>query len=415
MFRLLRSLVLPTPLTDFLFKELVAKMKDHREPKPSVIVQCYQFNLRHRATSETVAEYVAALHKLAEHCNFGDTLDKMLRDRLVCGITNPTVQKRLLTEPELTFTKAVTIAQGMELAEKGSKQIQSTGKDLPKDIHKFSHATNSKNFQKHKDVIDKAKPPAGSCYCCGGKHSQSTCRFKSEMCCFCNKRGHIAKVCKTRMAQSTPTKPPIAGDSSKSTHQVTQDLPCDTSSSEYTLFTLPSQQSKPLKADVEVEGHHLNMEIDTGAAVSIISDKIRSSLPNLHKLPLQPTQVTLRTYTGESIPVLGELSVNVTCQGTTCTLLLVVVKEDGPALIGRNWLTKIRLDWRNIFSIREEQQLDDLLRRVFEDKLGTVKDLKVKLFVKENSNPRPVPSHFHSVKRFLMNLTSFRQRASLFQ
>ena len=59
-------------------------------------------------------------------------------------------------------------------------------------------------------------------------------------------------------------------------------------------------------------------------------------------------------------------------------------------------MTKIRLDWRNIFAIREEQQLDDLLHRygsVFEDKLGTVKDLKVKLFVKENSNPKFFKAH----------------------
>ena len=82
---------------------------------------------------------------------------------------------------------------------------------------------------------------------------------------------------------------------------------------------------------------------------------------------------------------------NVTCQGTTYTLPLLVVKEDSPALIGRNWLTKIQLDWRNIFANSEEQQLDDLLHRyssVFEDKLGTVRDLKVKLSVKENSNPK---------------------------
>ena len=63
--------------------------------------------------SETVAEYVAALRKLFKHCNFGDTLDEMLHDRLVCGIANATVQKCLLTEPELTFTKAVTIAQAV--------------------------------------------------------------------------------------------------------------------------------------------------------------------------------------------------------------------------------------------------------------------------------------------------------------
>ena len=82
-FRLMRSIVLPTPLTDFSFKELVAKMKAHQEPKPSVIGQRYQFNSHQRATTETVAEYVTALRKLAEHCNFGDSLNEMLRDRFV--------------------------------------------------------------------------------------------------------------------------------------------------------------------------------------------------------------------------------------------------------------------------------------------------------------------------------------------
>ena len=171
-------------------------MKAHREPKPSVIVQRYQFNSRQRATSETVAEYVAALRKLAEHCNFGDTLDEMLRDRLVCGIANAAVQKRLLTEPELTFTKAVTIAQAVELAEKGSRELQSV-RDPPKDIHKFSHLTNSKKSSHKQDDVGKDKSSTGNCYRCGGKHHQSTCRFKSEMCHFCNKRGHIAKVCKS--------------------------------------------------------------------------------------------------------------------------------------------------------------------------------------------------------------------------
>ena len=93
-------------------------MKAHQEPKPSVIVHYYQFTSRKCATSEAVAKYVAVFRKLAEHCNFGDTLDEMLHDRLVCFITNAAVQKHLLTEPELTFTKAVAITQAVELAEK---------------------------------------------------------------------------------------------------------------------------------------------------------------------------------------------------------------------------------------------------------------------------------------------------------
>ena len=80
-----------------------------------VVLNCFSdssalpVNSRQHATSETVAEYAAALCKLAELCNFGDTLNEILCDRLVCGIANATVQKCLLTEPELTFTKAVTL------------------------------------------------------------------------------------------------------------------------------------------------------------------------------------------------------------------------------------------------------------------------------------------------------------------
>ena len=68
-----------------------------------------------------------------------------------------------------------------------------------------------------------------------------------------------------------------------------------------------------------------------------------------------------------------------------------MVKEDGPSLIDRNWLTNIQLDWKNIFTVTGEQQSDELLHQhndVFEDKLGSVRDVKVKLFVEENSKSK---------------------------
>ena len=125
MFRLLRSLVLPATLTQFLFLDIVLKMRVHSKPRLSVIVQRYKFNSRQRSPSESIAVYIAALRKLTEFCNYGESLDKMLHDRFICSITHPTVQKHLLTETELTFTKAVTVAQAVELADKGAQQIQS--------------------------------------------------------------------------------------------------------------------------------------------------------------------------------------------------------------------------------------------------------------------------------------------------
>ena len=48
----------------------------------------------------------------------------MLHDRLVCGIGDPPVQRRLLAEEHLTFKKAADIALAMEMAAKNAETLQ---------------------------------------------------------------------------------------------------------------------------------------------------------------------------------------------------------------------------------------------------------------------------------------------------
>ena len=55
---------------------------------------------------------------LAATCDFGKNLEEMLRDRFIQGISNSETQQKLLTDPELTFQRAVEIAKGQEAATK---------------------------------------------------------------------------------------------------------------------------------------------------------------------------------------------------------------------------------------------------------------------------------------------------------
>jgi len=48
--------------------------------------------------------YVADLRSFAEYCNFGGTIDLMLRDKLVCGTSNESTQHLLLAETALTYS-----------------------------------------------------------------------------------------------------------------------------------------------------------------------------------------------------------------------------------------------------------------------------------------------------------------------
>lgn len=80
-------------------------------------------------------------------------------------------------------------------------------------------------------------------------------------------------------------------------------------------------------------------------------------------------------------------------------LPLLVVKRKGPNLLGRDWLSKLKLDWKEIFSVsRSDNQQSDLNgileanKEVFKDELGTVKGMKAKIYVDENAVPKYIKS-----------------------
>ncbi|UYV83354.1 K02A2.6-like, partial [Cordylochernes scorpioides] len=121
-FSLARSLAAPKPLNDIDYSELIKLLTGHFCPKPNVIVQRYHFNKRNQGT-ESVSAYVAELRKLSENCEFID-LDDRLRNRLVCGLRNEFLVKRLLSEKDLTFEKAVNLALCDESASADASILQ---------------------------------------------------------------------------------------------------------------------------------------------------------------------------------------------------------------------------------------------------------------------------------------------------
>ena len=74
------------------------------------------------------------------------------------------------------------------------------------------------------------------------------------------------------------------------------------------------------------------MEVDTGAAVIIVSKKTFQQHYNTQKQPaLQGTSDILRTYTGQQICVEGVTDISVTTTVQTKTLQLMVVPGNSPS------------------------------------------------------------------------------------
>ena len=69
-------------------------------------------------------------------------------------------------------------------------------------------------------------------------------------------------------------------------------------------------------------------------------------------------------------------------------LPLIIAKGNGQTLLGLDWLKCIKLDWHNILTVTKPDSTisdDDVLiqfKEVFEDKVGTVKNVKASLVLK---------------------------------
>ena len=95
-------------------------------------MQRFAFNKQVQRKGETEAKFVAKLRKLSEQNQFGASLNEKLRDRLVCGVKDGRLQRRLLAEPDLTLRKAFELCQASELAEKNAKELQAGQKQSQK-------------------------------------------------------------------------------------------------------------------------------------------------------------------------------------------------------------------------------------------------------------------------------------------
>ena len=338
-YSLLKDLLLPEKPADKNIEEIVSTLQKHLNPKPLEIAERFRFYKRNQQEGESVLSYVAELKKLTTHCNFGGSLEETLRDKLVCGLNNQQIQKRLLAESKLKFSKAVDIAVAMETATRDATEIHSEhreGKPLGLDKLTLSRPSNRP---------DNSPPSLVVCYRCGANtHVATECRFKKEVCHKCGKRGHIQRVCRT---QQGPSQPSPRSRCQKSTHAIEKE------SDEYEdllnnleVHNVNKSSNDVIWVNVNVENQPLSMELDTGSAVSILPYDI--FLAKFRDKKLEKTSTVLRTYTGEQIVPVGCLTVQVEHLDQSCVLPLHVVHTKGPVLMGRNWLHKLRLDWKTI-------------------------------------------------------------------
>ncbi len=389
-FELLTTLVSPVDIADVAYGDLISELSSYYKPIRNEIWERHTFIERKQNTGESICEFILALKKLSVHCKFGGTLKERLRDQFVSGIRDTPIQRKLLSEKTLTFTKACELALSMEMADKDTKSLNSPH------VKHVDRVTSGRKPQRRKQRHEKGSSDTSGKKCsrCNGTNHQSDdCFHKTKTCNVCKKVGHIGRACRSKR------KPGYS-----KTNQVTAQE--DEEETLYAIYATTRHHDSTNKMDeitvkVELEGVATNFILDTAASVSIIGETFYNE--KLSHLPLRSTKVKLKSYSGDIIPVVGEIKVKVTYGEQSVFLPLIVAQGRKVALFGRSWLSDLKLNWSSLFSVRCDDTDDDVLKRecfgryksIFEGQ-GLIKDFKADVRVKSDSPPkffkaRPVP------------------------
>ena len=189
----------------------------------------------------------------------------------MCGLRSEATQKHLLSKSDLTLKRALEIAQSQEAAERNTQQLKEG------DISTLSVESITVSCKKE-------------CYRCRGRnHLPWECHH-------CGRKGHIAKACRSK---GEPAKSKFArkrAETGGRAKWVQADKESDCAEDELEdsmVYKIKDSEARPITVHLHINGIHLKMEVDTGAAVSTISEQTQKNFfPNAL---LQRTSIKLRT------------------------------------------------------------------------------------------------------------------------
>lgn len=161
---------------------------------------------RRQQVGETLDEYLQALKTLAKDCNFQSVTaakycEEYIRDAFITGLHSNQIRQRLLENKTLDLKTMFDQARALDSAMRSSESYS-----VPQPV---GVAASAQEMTAQNPIqVDSAQSDStlaaidSKCFFCGNpKHPRSKCPARDAICNKCQKRGHFAKVCRSKASK----------------------------------------------------------------------------------------------------------------------------------------------------------------------------------------------------------------------
>ena len=243
------------------YQAVIAKLDGFFQVRRNVIFERARFNRRVQKEGESVEQFITSLYNLVETCDFGDLKNEMIRDRIVVGIRDQALSERLQTVADLTLEKAKTLVRQREAAHEHQLALNGSSK-MDKSLDSVQKQAFNSRGRSHfpKKSQSASKGPTTKCTRCGrGPHPRHLCPAKDSECHKCHKRGHYSAQCLSKSVGEICDPPESLDDFAF-------------------LNTIGSDRDTSWTCTISVCGQDIPFKVDTGAEVTVVSEKYAEML-----------------------------------------------------------------------------------------------------------------------------------------
>ena len=348
---------------------VIGKFDEHFRPEKNIIHERAMFHQRSQNSGESAEAYIRSLYEMAECCDFGTVKDDCIRDRLVIGVRDKDLSKRLQLKERLTLAETVKIVRQSEIIQDQlltQNEATKSVEEVSKRRYPAYPGRTRESYTPKRGINNRrqAETKLRECSRCGLKHG-SSCPARNAKCNKCNKPGHYARCCKTKHLSEVSCKNMQQHESSEE---------------EFFIGTITGiKDDSRWFVNLQVNGYDVKFKIDSGADVSVMSSSTYESM--LDAPMLRPTSHRLKGVNG-ALKCRGIFSSNTKYQGQVYTFDMYVTDSENN-LLSRTMAEKMNLIKLNVQEVQEGKQI------------GLMMGEPVKIQLREGA----VPFHCNTARR----------------
>lgn len=300
------------------FATVLAKFDTHFADNSNEIFASYQFwNISlQQQDGESFDEFYRKVQEASVDCNFGASLSRNIRDKLIIGIQNCVLREKFLREKTIDEKSVVSQCRISEKSHTRSLCMATSSLNLKQEPQI--------DVLRKKDVGNSGRLKEFQCNNCGTTHVPRKCPAFGHKCHSCGKMNHWQKLCRKNQQRTVLELAEYPMDQHSSDHYYIQEL---------VVGTLGTSETDWF-ADVLFNNiYTVNCKLDTGAQTNVISQqrlaKLKDCLPEVF-----PTNNVLRAFGGSKIDVSGICYLDVKLNGVTQRLCFFISTVDTKTIIG---------------------------------------------------------------------------------